>query len=222
MQRFAVFDIDKTLYKGTLAQDFVTALIEGGVIPKTQQSAQNYLSLRAANSSLAEQDGALVKTLKEAQASGEMDFSRYAQIGAEVAQQALQQTKLFERTKALFDKFKKEGRTLIAISTSPYVVVFPFCQALDFNFILAPMAQNIAGKVGPRSIIKADEKNKGEWLQELVTMLGLRYEDSFAIGDSGSDISMLSLVQNPLVFNPDPALQQEATERGWQVLSEEI
>lgn len=221
MQRFAVFDIDKNLYKGTLAHDFVEGLIDEGVMPADLEALRVYQQTKARRSGRAELDTSLVATLKEAQGSGKLKFADYVRVGQEVADRALMNGKFFEFNLNKFREYKNDGRTTIAISTSPYAVVFPFCSKLGFNFTLAPMAQNVDGFLGPRSIIKADEKDKGVWLSEIVTILGLTYEGSFGSGDSMSDAPMLALVEHPVAFNPDPSLQALAVSKGWEVVTED-
>ncbi|MCA9348945.1 haloacid dehalogenase-like hydrolase [Candidatus Saccharibacteria bacterium] len=209
MQRFAAFDIDQTLYAGTLAHDFVIELINHGVIPSDLEEVQKYFT----NTS----DEALVNALQQAQSLGQMSFKDYVQVGIDTAVSVAINT-----NRAVYDLMHKawavDGMTTIAISTSPYAVVKPFCDNVGpFEFVIAPMAQNIDGFVGPRSIIRASERTKGEWLQGLIDLFGFVLKDSIAIGDSATDISMLELVERPIAYRPTPELRQVAEARAWEI-----
>jgi phosphoserine phosphatase len=49
---------------------------------------------------------------------------------------------------------------------------------------------------------------------------GLTWEDSYAVGDSGGDSSMLARVEHPIAFNPNNDLQTEAMKHGWPIVLE--
>jgi phosphoserine phosphatase len=57
-------------------------------------------------------------------------------------------------------------------------------------------------------------------LKRLITKHGLVWQDSVAVGDSGSDIAMLEAVEQPIAFNPDQKLFKAARERGWPIVVE--
>jgi phosphoserine phosphatase len=61
---------------------------------------------------------------------------------------------------------------------------------------------------------------KDKTLKQLVKKHGGGWEDSLAIGDSHSDISMLELVEQPVAFNPEANLFKHAKAKGWKVVIE--
>ncbi len=59
---------------------------------------------------------------------------------------------------------------------------------------------------------------KAERARALIAALGCDPADSYAYGDTGSDIPYLSLFGNPRAVDPDRRLGAEARRRGWLVL----
>ncbi len=214
MQKFVVFDIDKVLYNGTLAVEFVQQLVKSGVIDRGLQATKDYLSAQD-NIDHKEHDKLLVACLQAAQSIQTIDYKSYREIGAKVGIRCA--GSLHKKPYKLLKEMSKE-RTIIAISTSPYAVVKPFCNELGlFDIIIAPMAQNIDGKIGPRSIIKSSERNKAEWLKGIVALYGLDFTHSVGIGDSVSDIPFLDLVERPIAFEPDDLLKATAEAKQWEI-----
>ncbi|HTM68601.1 MAG TPA: HAD-IB family phosphatase [Candidatus Binatia bacterium] len=62
--------------------------------------------------------------------------------------------------------------------------------------------------------------NKQRALLDHVAKAGADLADSVALGDTGSDIPMLSTVDFPIAFNPNEVLGDEAEKRGWPVVIE--
>ncbi len=62
--------------------------------------------------------------------------------------------------------------------------------------------------------------SKPEFLKQLVAKHDAGWQGSYAIGDSESDIPMLSTVEQPIAFNPTKKLFQHASERGWKIVLE--
>jgi phosphoserine phosphatase len=215
VQNFIVFDIDKTLYRGTLAMDFAKALCEEGCIASDLPEVQQFHSLRGSDNSPMRNE-ALISLLRAARESGTMQYSDYRRIGRKVGVRSI--SALHERPLKLLEEHV--ARTRIAISTSPYAVVKPFADQLGFDITIAPMPQ-VDGKVlGPKSVIGTNERTKGEWLQKLVDLYSLSWEESIGIGDSVTDVSFLELVKRPIAYEPDGELEAVATQKGWEIWGE--
>lgn len=67
------------------------------------------------------------------------------------------------------------------------------------------------------SHVQGEMKNK--LVLESVQGIDVNWADSIAYGDSASDIPLLTLVGNSVAVNPDERLQEEATNKGWEILS---
>lgn len=86
--------------------------------------------------------------------------------------------------------------------------------------------QTIIGTEIPYTNGKADSKNiqhiqgyrKNIKIKEALTGYSIDWENSFAYGDSFSDISVLELVGNPVAVKPQPKLQNIAQKRQWTIM----
>ncbi|MBI3631583.1 MAG: hypothetical protein HY219_01820 [Candidatus Staskawiczbacteria bacterium] len=71
------------------------------------------------------------------------------------------------------------------------------------------------------AVVKSFEKNiKGVAHSQAVKKEKLTLKDSVGVGDTESDIPFLSLVQNPICFNPNNKLYAHAKKSKWQVVVE--
>jgi phosphoserine phosphatase len=57
-------------------------------------------------------------------------------------------------------------------------------------------------------------------LQKFVKKHNLSLDDSYGIGDTASDISLLQAVANPIAFNPNDELLAVAKEHNWPIVIE--
>ena len=57
-------------------------------------------------------------------------------------------------------------------------------------------------------------------LQELIDKHHAGMAGSIAVGDVASDISMLEMVEKPIVFNPERKLFDRAKAKGWKIVIE--
>lgn len=75
------------------------------------------------------------------------------------------------------------------------------------------------GKITSKSAIDHIQgTRKNEKIQLFLQNQKIDWENSFAYGDSYSDLSVLSLVGNPIAVQPDDKLENIAKRRGWEVL----
>ena len=90
----------------------------------------------------------------------------------------------------------------------------------QFNFDIA-VGENYHEKDGFLSG-KVDNvfDRKDKFIKQFVEEHNLTYEDSYAVGDSLSDASMLKMVENPIAFNPEDNLFEEAKKQGWKIVVE--
>lgn len=219
IKKFAVFDIDGTIFRSGLYREVVYELIATDKAPA--QLAQNFSQL--------EIDW---KTRKHENA-----FRMYEQTMAETFDAVLTKIRcsdfdvaaaaVFDRvsdyvyayTRDLALRLKLEGYTLIAISGSQEELVRPFAAKYGFDVWVGQHYERGSDGYFTGEIIKT-HNGKDLILQRLVREHGLSFTDSIAVGDSRGDISMLSIVQKPIAFNPDHELFAMAKENDWKVVVE--
>src|SRR3989338_4803431 len=110
---------------------------------------------------------------------------------------------------------------LLAISHSPKFIVDGFGYEAGFDkvygtFYATGASGNFTGTIEDEDLIK----NKAAVLTRAVRKEGLTFEQSFAVGDSESDIGLLDMVERPIAFNPNQTLYTYAARRGWKVVAE--
>ncbi|MDO8408133.1 MAG: HAD-IB family phosphatase, partial [bacterium] len=128
---------------------------------------------------------------------------------------------VYRYTRDLIKDLKKKGYFLLAISHSPKFIVDGFGYETGFDkvygtFYATGASGNFTGTIEDEDLIK----NKAAVLTRAVRREGLTFEQSFAVGDSESDIGMLDMVETPIAFNPNSHLYTHAKRRGWKVVVE--
>jgi phosphoserine phosphatase len=222
MKKFAVFDIDGTVFRWQLYSDVVFQLIEDGYIPQEVKTELNVKMSqwreRTHAHSFREYELAVVKAfythlknipVSAMEAAAETVISRNG-------------THVYLYTKGLIEQLKRENYILIAISGSHNEIVQKFAELWQFDIALgqAHAAENNTYIASEPTVDELVIFRKGEILKELVKQHGLEWTGSIAVGDSKSDANMLEIVENPIAFNPNEELFSIANERGWKVVIE--
>ncbi|MFJ7934641.1 HAD family hydrolase [Sporosarcina sp. NPDC096371] len=90
---------------------------------------------------------------------------------------------------------------------------------LQFNIIIGtdvPLNGKIIDVQAPIDHIQGPRKN--EKIKEALEGKDIDWHNSFAYGDSFSDIPVLELVGNPVAVRPEPRLQALAKQRNWEII----
>ena len=89
---------------------------------------------------------------------------------------------------------------------------------LGVDAILATSLQTQNGYyTGEITGISPTGENKVKAIQSLSLKLGIDLSQSFAYGDSASDLPMLMKVGHPVAVNPDRTLKQFAQRQRWTI-----
>ena len=214
--KFAVFDIDGTLFRWQLYHALVHQLAMSKLLPRSEYDA--------------------VTKLKHAWEAGDCHFKDYEQSVVEILEQHLPEIdpkkydracrkvvadtghKTYNYTRELAKSLKDDGYKLIAISGSQQELVEKFCEPHGFDVMYGARYPREDGKF-TGDVVKPIGR-KHEVLQSIVDELGLTYQGSYGVGDTSSDISMLELVDNPIAFNPSDGLLDVARDKRWQIVIE--
>lgn len=221
MKRFAVFDIDGTLFRWQLFHEVVFELIRSGHVPeeakqKVEQKMQAWRnrshkhSFRDYELTLVEAYIPCIKGLPTSvfNAAAERILSKHSD-------------EVYTYTRDLINQLKNKGYTLIALSGSQDEIVQPFAKRWGFDIALGQVHdienEKYTGSIpGGKLVIE----QKGTLLKQIVEDNELSWEDSYAIGDSVSDAQMLELVTHPIAFNPNDLLFELAQKNSWSVVVE--
>jgi HAD superfamily hydrolase (TIGR01490 family) len=217
--RFAVFDIDGTIFRSGFAREIVYELIASNKAPASMSQAfaqhERDWKTRQSVNAFSEYEEAMAVAFDAAITSLKCtDFDSAA-------------TAVFDRvsdhvyayTRDLVQRLRQEGYTLIAISGSHEELVRPFAEKYGFDIWVGQHCER--GKDGyfTGKILKTHD-GKDTQLQKIAAEHGLTFAESIAVGDSGGDIGMLSLVDHPIAFNPERRLFDKAKQEGWHVVVE--
>lgn len=218
-RKFAVFDIDGTVFRSSLLTELVTALIEENIFPERAQTeyAREYRDWLNRSGTYERYINAVIKTfMKHLKGVHYGDFARVGEVVI-----AENQLHTYTYTRDLITSLKRDGYYLVAISQSPKTVLDKFCKHLGFDKVygrfyeLGP-SDRFTGEVGDEHLIA----NKANIVRRVIEKEGLTFEDSVGVGDTEGDISMLELVERPICFNPNKELYQVARVQGWPVVVE--
>ncbi len=134
---------------------------------------------------------------------------------------ASHQNRVYRYTRDLVRKLKRKKYFLLAVSHSPRGIVYEFCRKLGFDKVYGRIYEVnsrglFTGNVSYHEFIE----DKAKVLRRAVEKEGLTLRGSVGVGDTESDISFLSLVDNPVCFNPNRKLYAAAKRNGWDIVVE--
>jgi HAD superfamily hydrolase (TIGR01490 family) len=217
MRKFAVFDIDGTLIRWQLYHAIADSLAQKGHI-----NPESYQAMRQSRMAWKKRAGGTFK-----------DYEKQVIDIYEAVLQTLSFEQLEEAIDAVFEEYKdqvytytrdlianlkKKDYLLFAISGSQTEIVAKIADYYGFDDYIGTVYERTKSSFSGQKTIGSFEKDKT--LKQLVKKHGGGWEDSLAIGDSHSDISMLELVEQPVAFNPEANLFKHAKAKGWKVVIE--
>ena len=215
----AVFDIDGTIFRSSLAIELLHELIDIGIFPKNAKQGyeRELLAWRKRKGSYENYINKVVAVLW-----GNLKGVKSGVV-ERAAEKVLQSKRFYtyRYTRDLAKSLKKKGYFLLAISHSPRVILGPFAKRFGFDEAYGSLAETDAkGKLtgNPKNFHLI--KDKGGILLRARLRHGFTLKKSIGVGDTESDISFLKLVQYPLCFNPNMKLYREAQKRGWKIVVE--
>ena len=219
-KKFAVFDIDGTYFRSHLYWEVVLELARNKKLhAKLNESALKlYSNWKDRTSNLAfeefdKQTIAVIDTLIT-----ELDPAAYDEYVERVIRPKLDHVYYF--TKQLHSKLKNDGYFTIALSGSRREEVDLFARHHGFDDWIGQdyYRDERTGRYTGDGF--KTHKDKDKILQTFIDKHGLTLNDSYAIGDTGGDIGMLEMVENPIAFDPNRDLLAHAKKAGWKIVIE--
>lgn len=218
-RKFAVFDVDGTIFRSSLVIALTEELIADGLFDKSVRAGYE-------NERLAWQDrkGSYETYINAVVASfmthlRGVPYKAFESAGLRAVEQL--RDRVYRYTRDLIGDLKRDGFYLLAISHSPKLILEPFCRHLGFDKVYGHRYE-----VGPEDRFTGEVldvhliANKANIVKRAVEKENLTLEGSVGVGDSESDIPMLELVERPICFNPNLALYKAAKRMGWEVVVE--
>ena len=217
-QKFAVFDIDGTLFRSGLYREVAYELMKMGALPddilEETTMANRKWRHRIHGNAFEEFDMLVVDRIDHILPQLRIDDYE------EAAQMVIDKRadNVYVYTRDLIRQLKEEGYFLIAISGSQIELVEPFAAKYGFDVWVGQQWER-GDEYFTGNIIKT-HTNKDIILKDLIKKHKLTLKDSIAVGDSNGDRHMLKLVDNPIAFNPTAELYEQAVNSRWKIVIE--
>ena len=217
-QKFAAFDIDGTLFRSGLYREVAYELMKMGVLP---QDVLEEITLknrewrhRSHGNAFDEFELLLVSQIDNFLPRLRIeDYEEAAQMVL-----AKRADNVYVYTRDLIHELKAQGYFLIAISGSQIELVEPFAAKYGFDAWVGQQWER-GDEYFTGNVIKT-HTGKGAILRDLAKRHNLTFKGSYAIGDRNGDAGMLSIVDNPIAYNPTYELYEKAVEHGWPMTIE--
>lgn len=217
--RLAVFDIDGTIFRSSLIIELSNALVEAGIFPKTakKEIEKEYLAWLNRKGTYEAYINQVVKIYVKHIAG--KSFAKVNVVAKKVI--AFQKDRVYRFTRDLIKNLKQQKYFLVAISGSPSYIVGAYAKAIGFNLFFGTELEIKSGKFTGKILSLDSALNKQKIIKSLAKRhSGINLKKSLAVGDTESDIAMLSLVGQPIAFNPNFQLAVYAKKWGWRIITE--
>jgi HAD superfamily hydrolase (TIGR01490 family) len=142
---------------------------------------------------------------------GELEefFSQIASIMSE---------KLSEPVLHRLEQHKNDGYYTMLVSGAFEPLLYSVTEKINFDCIIGSSIPIKMDKViAPITYIYGERKR--EFVHAHLSDKNVDWENSFAYGDSFSDLNVLELVGNPVAVKPEPRLLEVANSRKWEVMA---
>jgi HAD superfamily hydrolase (TIGR01490 family) len=215
----AVFDIDGTIFRSSLLIELVDRLVEKEIFPKSAK--ENYERAREDWINRKGEYGPYIQkvVLSFATYAKGLPYGDLADTAGEIIEEMKYRT--YSYTRDLVQELKGKGYYLLAISHSPKFIVDGFCYELGFDksygtFYATGASDRFTGEILDEHLIM----NKSAVLARAVEKQELTLRGSYGVGDTESDISMLTMCEMPIAFNPNRGLYRHAKQEDWKIIVE--
>ncbi|CAM3761549.1 phosphoserine phosphatase SerB [Smaragdicoccus niigatensis] len=190
-KRLICFDVDSTLVQGEV------------------------IEMLAAHAGVEEQ----VKEITDAAMRGEIDFEEslhrrvatLAGLDKSVIDEVAANLKLTKGARTTIRTLKRLGFRCGVVSGGFVQVIEGLARELELDFVRANVLEIVDGKLTGRVVGEIiDRAAKAESLREFAADVGVRIEQTVAVGDGANDIDMLNAAGLGIAFNAKPALREVA------------
>lgn len=219
-KKVAVFDIDGTLFRSGLQREVFYELTKMGIVSQDMidESTDKFRKWRHRIHGNAFEEFDMVMVNAMDSTLPHLRVSDYEEAAHKVIEKRADNVYVY--TRDLIKSLKKKGYFLLAISGSQHELVGPFAKKYGFDAWTGQEWEKdtkLEFFTGKRTYTHT---GKEKILQTFLDNHDLTMKDSVAVGDSGGDISILSIVDHPIAFNPTYDLLEAAIEKGWKIVIE--
>jgi HAD superfamily phosphoserine phosphatase-like hydrolase len=219
-QKIAIFDIDGTIFRKNLQFELINELSWINVFPRKvrDQIVTLYTNWLEHKGTYEQYRLGLVELYeKHIKGCTLADVKRASEMVV-----SFHQDRTYIFAESLIKKLRSENYHLIAISGSPVEIVNEYNNRhLKFDAVFGSAYDLDEKNVYTGEIHNEPVKNKGTLVHKYMSEHpNLTLEDSYGMGDTESDVSLLEIVANPIAFNPNENLKAIAQQKGWRIVVE--
>ena len=212
----AIFDLDQTLLRGDSDYAWGRFLIESHVVDGAEYERENeryYAQYQAGTLDIMEFLAfALYPLSQHDRATLDRWHRRYMQSKV--------LPMITPEARALVDKHRARGDTLLIITATNRFVTEPIAREFDVPHLIATEPEERDGRyTGKVAGTPCYREGKVLRLQEWMTQHGETLTGSWFYSDSHNDLPLLSIVDHPVAVDPDDILRREARQRCWPILT---
>jgi HAD superfamily phosphoserine phosphatase-like hydrolase len=219
-KKFIVFDIDGTYFRSHLFWEVALSLARKDSLHPDidEEILRLYDDWKNRKSATAFEDFDFGSITKIKNLLTFLDPKAYDNEMKSVLEQVKDQVYMYPKT--LKEHLQSEGYMAIAISGSRMEEVTTFAQHHGFDDWIGQTFHRDAENKNYTGEVHATYKDKDILLKTFVEKHNLTYKGSYGVGDTSGDIGMLSVVDNPIAFNPNHSLLKHARQQGWKIVIE--
>ncbi len=212
----ALFDLDNTLIAGDSDHGWGEFLVAQNIVDATYYQKMNDQFYQDYQNGQLDMSAYLAFSLAPL---GKLSSSELEPLHKQFMAEVIEPLWL-PRAEALLETHKRNGDTLIIITSTNRFVVEPICKKLGVEHLIATeLEQQNNQFTGHVSGIPSFKEGKVTRLNQWLEQSGLNLEGSSFYSDSINDLPLLEIVDRPVAVDPCPQLKEIAHEREWEIIS---
>ena len=211
----AIFDLDHTLLRGDSDHAWGQFLVEQHIVDGESYRRENdryYAEYQAGTLDIHQYLAFALRPLTQ------HDQSTLAAWHRQFMQSKIQPM-ITPAARALVDKHRQRGDTLLIITSTNRFVTAPIARAFGIDHLLATEPEIVDGRfTGRVTGTPCFREGKLARLKEWLAAQRESLDDNWCYSDSHNDLPLLQIARHPVAVNPDATLADEARARGWPIL----